>query len=958
MPASPSGAFPYPSQRVVVLRHGERRDSAPEAPAESNPPLTEAGVAAVQGTAARLKHYLGEDAARNAVLVVSPFLRTLQTAEALQRHGVGAAQAMVIDNTLCEVFGPSRIKTSRAPQLAAPAASLAIGGLPQWGESIETATERYVTNFLRNGDVYGGHLSANPITGTNADSVTTQEESQVPQSLVVPAAVTNRAGNRLPPRNAAARAALNRQASDSITASERAPRDVILVTHGDAISAVVSHFYPARVVYEADFLSFVIMRRYGPGNLVYHLDESAGVSWFVEGIDREPEDTILFAMEKQRLVATPGANSGSSGYANGADEEDLDDEGDSIEFDVEDPDPDADGGQVPVSFAGSRLRPSRGAAVVNRQRVPPIAPGHAANPFAAASRPRISSVGGTAENSGGSGRTPRPGSASMHGPTTPRQGSGSTQGPTTPRAGQHQRHGTGTQRHRPLHHPVAATAAADSPRVVRDHPKAGEGCERIRLPTGTPAQSSSNAVDSVSHGHSAARGAETDTASNSVGGYHSSGSQISCGTSSSTPLVPPLPPEQARGPAGSNGAIRGWDGEDESALVRKHLGLAGEPDQDSTQQRRTSGYGALTDEASSASWGQSKPVSTSLRSPISTTRVRQPSPLQQQQQQRQPCAEARVDVPASYGCAATALEVPTPAAAGVFARGEAAPVAFARGTFSAAAAATPHRGGVSADSNDSLDQRIERQRGIISATYVSYGMRAAAGLLIMVEVSVLHENWATMWFGLCAVAWEAALSVTLYLSCRPDGCRARQVRCALEQLQVGRGWCLVDNATAASGAASAAAVMLSSGPRSRIVVHDEEDEPVAEAFASAQSLHRFAEAEVAAHAADEQAAPWRAGIAGEAPPPGASGADRRVLLLEVFRYVRLVAAMALKLAVISLAAFLLALLCGSAVRRAAAGVGSIFEPGLGLSLLLLYAALCVARGVWDETKLDAALSRN
>lgn len=298
MPARANSAYPYPSQRVVVLRHGERRDSHPDAPAESNPPLTADGIAAIQSVAARLKHYLGDEDARSTVLVVSPFLRTVQTAEALQLHGVGTDHAMVVDNTLCEVFGPSRIKTGRAPQLQTSPTARTVGGLPVWGESLETATQRYVANFLRNGDVYGGPLARGAGTGT---SISVREESQISSSLVCPAGVTKRTNGGEPATPGS---------PDSAVASNIAgekPRDVVLVTHGDAISAVLSYFYPARVVYEADFLSFVIMRRYGMDNYVYHLDESVGVNWFVEGIDSEPSDPILRALEIEREAAMVAA---------------------------------------------------------------------------------------------------------------------------------------------------------------------------------------------------------------------------------------------------------------------------------------------------------------------------------------------------------------------------------------------------------------------------------------------------------------------------------------------------------------------------------------------------------------------------------------------------------------------------------------------------------------------------
>lgn len=182
-------------QLVIVMRHGERRDHLPDAPNEADPPLTEEGKRNVALAADRIREAIGPSLARRLVLLTSPFLRTVETAEELQRNGIGSDRASsAIDNTLCEVFGPLRIKSNGPPDVTRKEA---YGSLPPWGESIQFASARFVDSFLRN-------------------------------------------------------------------AQEHPFEHLILVSHGDAISAVLSHFYPKRMVYETEFLSFVVMRRRSP----------------------------------------------------------------------------------------------------------------------------------------------------------------------------------------------------------------------------------------------------------------------------------------------------------------------------------------------------------------------------------------------------------------------------------------------------------------------------------------------------------------------------------------------------------------------------------------------------------------------------------------------------------------------------------------------------------------------
>ncbi|KEG09105.1 hypothetical protein DQ04_05811020 [Trypanosoma grayi] len=234
-------------QIVIVMRHGERRDGGVDAQPEADPPLTENGVAQVEEAAERLRIMVGENRAKKLLLFVSPFLRTLQTAQELQKCGIGVATPHVIDNTLCEVYGPSRIKCGAPPSLSDEIVKSGCGELPQWGESIELASQRYVENLHRNCRLY-------PC------------------------------------------------------------RHLLFITHGDAISAILSAFYPMRTVYAAEYLSFIVLRKrplnmYRNGEAWYELLGASGVEWVVDG----PESSYaeVYAREEDSV-----SGRGADGTAN------------------------------------------------------------------------------------------------------------------------------------------------------------------------------------------------------------------------------------------------------------------------------------------------------------------------------------------------------------------------------------------------------------------------------------------------------------------------------------------------------------------------------------------------------------------------------------------------------------------------------------------------------------------
>ncbi|EKF31705.1 hypothetical protein MOQ_004452 [Trypanosoma cruzi marinkellei] len=208
-------------QLIVVMRHGERRDGAVGSRPEVDPPLTENGIVQIAEVAKKLRALLGAKRARKLLLIVSPFMRTRQTAQELQKCAIGDLHHHIIDNTLCEVYGPVRIKSSTAPLLPDMIVKNGLGELPLWGETIEMASQRYVDCFFRNCHSY-------------------------------------------PDKN------------------------LLLVTHGDAISAIMAAFFPLRTVYETEFLSFIVFQRDSKSVSRSDLDScqlitSSGVQWLVEG---------------------------------------------------------------------------------------------------------------------------------------------------------------------------------------------------------------------------------------------------------------------------------------------------------------------------------------------------------------------------------------------------------------------------------------------------------------------------------------------------------------------------------------------------------------------------------------------------------------------------------------------------------------------------------------------------
>jgi len=235
---------------LVVMRHGERHDVV-NGIDEGDTVLTPQGVADVAGAATRLGDVLRADRRLSSAavaaphIVSSPFRRTIQTAVALRDSWASqvctpsAADELstwkppriTLDPRIGEVFGPQRIKVALPPVLDGWQEDLpdAIvpesGGLEpaEWGEDAPAAHARLAASFRR-------HVAEQRALG---------------------------GGVR------------------------------VLVTHGDALQAIVAAVRPGKVVYDCAYLGFAVLRQRRPGGpwRVVGLD---GIMTFDENDDGTP----------------------------------------------------------------------------------------------------------------------------------------------------------------------------------------------------------------------------------------------------------------------------------------------------------------------------------------------------------------------------------------------------------------------------------------------------------------------------------------------------------------------------------------------------------------------------------------------------------------------------------------------------------------------------------------------
>lgn len=251
---------------VIVMRHGERRDGEPNATPENDPPLTPAGVKDVARAAERVKHLFGSEQVQLIQLISSPFLRTRQTAEALRANGIGTTKEIKVDNTLSEVYGPVRIKTGGTHSFENPEiVRQGAGKLPEWGESLEEAADRFCESLLSNANA-----------AAKSDCIRSTESHSLGHSAV----------NK------------SRKMPVTIGGAEYVP---MLITHGDALGSIVHRFYPSRIVYRADYLSFLVLERLSPVSSAFRILHAEDVEWILDGDDITPEelDLVLHAEEEE-----------------------------------------------------------------------------------------------------------------------------------------------------------------------------------------------------------------------------------------------------------------------------------------------------------------------------------------------------------------------------------------------------------------------------------------------------------------------------------------------------------------------------------------------------------------------------------------------------------------------------------------------------------------------------------
>ncbi|CAD2216710.1 Histidine phosphatase superfamily (branch 1), putative [Angomonas deanei] len=241
------------AQRVIVMRHGERRDHTPDAAPEGDPPLTPSGIEDVAKIVPALKSAYDEEKLAYLQIYTSPYRRCVQTALALQKCGVGSKLRMIVENSIGEVYGPIRIKTKEPPILKEQGA---IGVQPKWGENLAQATSRYVTAFV---DIANKQVHDRDSTSSTS----------------VPKATVNR---------------VTQDTNSKTDSLVKGGNDAIIVTHGDMLNSVLQAFYPSRTVYEAEFLSFLVMKRATIQSKVFSLDSAFLVNWITDGADDHPVD--------------------------------------------------------------------------------------------------------------------------------------------------------------------------------------------------------------------------------------------------------------------------------------------------------------------------------------------------------------------------------------------------------------------------------------------------------------------------------------------------------------------------------------------------------------------------------------------------------------------------------------------------------------------------------------------
>jgi len=193
---------------------------------------------------------------------VSPFLRTLQTAAAILEGfaqynnnrrskqttipGTAAAAPRVvvrcveIDPAVCEIFGPPTIKGSAVdgvgPKLHANPVGILLGRNDDDHNANSTADTTLLGDVMDASSITSSSSASLPVFGETAESAYARFRARFEEI---------------------ADAAASSSASSSTSGGDVVAAVTLIVTHGDAINAVMTRLHPERIVYNVDFLASV-----------------------------------------------------------------------------------------------------------------------------------------------------------------------------------------------------------------------------------------------------------------------------------------------------------------------------------------------------------------------------------------------------------------------------------------------------------------------------------------------------------------------------------------------------------------------------------------------------------------------------------------------------------------------------------------------------------------------------
>ncbi|KAL5217018.1 hypothetical protein ABZP36_017702 [Zizania latifolia] len=227
-------------QRVVVMRHGDRLDHAePLWPANKprpwDPPLTDAGLLRAWTVAKRIRAAAAADSFQIHRVLVSPFLRCLQTAA----QAVAALCAvpddkalLALDNSANVLLDPSRIKVSIEYGLSEMMNAHAMGLLVS---QVAPSVDKWFPDL--------SELEAALPAGT----IDRSAEPLYPE---------------VPKWGESVLEARSRYASVIKALADKYPdENLLLVTHGEGVGASVSFFEPGVEIYEVEYCAYSVLGR-------------------------------------------------------------------------------------------------------------------------------------------------------------------------------------------------------------------------------------------------------------------------------------------------------------------------------------------------------------------------------------------------------------------------------------------------------------------------------------------------------------------------------------------------------------------------------------------------------------------------------------------------------------------------------------------------------------------------